>query len=186
VYSGSQSPRWSPPRAAVDIQIDALNGDPPSEVVTRALVALDGYSDHPYAPIDCDPWRTFSWRNRPSLSSGPQDPCFLPEPSVIASLPVDRWETVLRAERAHSWGKGGRWVFVPPSDWRVDDGATGTWRNGAAFRCETAPGGNHHGPVDCHGRIWEWDTVKRHWDVQLKDGRHIRINSYGVWIDASG
>lgn len=177
VYASSEAARWDASEKQIGVRLDPCSGAPMRAVGSRPLVELADYDDHPFTACDADPWQTYRWQRRPSTRRGAQHPCVLPKPRSLEGCPPSELPSRLASLRAEDWRQGGAFSFIPPEAWTPSNGSTGGWRQGKAFRSQRLNG--RLGPVDRGTRIWAWDSYERHWDVQKRDGTHVRVSHDG-------
>ncbi len=173
IVAEKRQPAW-PGTQEVAIQIENADG---ADLQHRVLARLESYSSHPFTAADLDPW-DLSRIHPPLPETGRQHPCRLPRPPSLLRVP---WQTLserLGEARATGWRVSGRYYFIPPEDWQVEEVSKTTWRSGRAFRYQRGPQRDQPGPVDYAGRVWVWDRAERHWDVQ-EPGGYIRISHTG-------
>jgi hypothetical protein len=163
-----------PAAQEVPIQVEDRGG---VDVEYRLLVRLEGYSEHPFVVADFDPWDLLQ-SHPPGSEAGPQHPCRLPRPPLLAHVPFERLTERLAEARNAGSRIGGRLYFIPPSDWRPEHADKPTWRGGRAFQHEYSAARPHPGPIDHEGRVWVWDRVERHWDVQERL-EYVRVSHTG-------
>jgi hypothetical protein len=173
IVAEKRQPLW-PATHEVPIQLEDLGG---AELQHRVLAPLERYDSHPFAVADLDPW-DLRHLYPPIPEVNRQHPCRLPRPPVLQHAQLERLIERMGDARAAGWRVGGRHYFVPPEDWQAEHVNKVTWRSGRAFRYQTVPARGHAGPVDYSGRVWLWDRIKRHWDVQESAG-YVRISHTG-------
>ena len=191
-----------PPGNEVDIYFEPCDGQPASGPTARVVAILEHYHAHPFASSDLDPWDL--QRTAPPVPNAErQHPCCLPRPptcclpdppvlnrrpdgddaqAVPAPVPLEELMENLVEARRIGWHIGTRYYFIPPDDWdwRSERASKPAWRNGRAFRHETAPQSGRSGPVDFMGQVWHWHREERQWDVQLDGGhQYLRVSHTG-------
>lgn len=182
------SERWSKWRKCVlDDEVEiALEGRPADDTQKRVVVFVGSYEQnsahkyeedyraHKYAVADVDPWDVRHC-NQPNADGLLDSRCRLPRPSNLNSIAIPDLDEVLRSLRSESWPHEGKYWFIPPASWNhLKD--KDKWRKGS-FEEKTAPNGRK-GPIDYKNQIWSWHQ-EGHWDVQLKDGKHVKVKSNG-------
>lgn len=150
----------------------------------RVLAVLEDYESHPLAIGDADPWRCLEWIHPPGPGARIAHPCRLPRPPSLDQVPVEQLLKRLKDARRQGWKVDGRFYFIPPESFDPLSVDRRQWRNGDAFKHESASNGRGSGPIDYEGRIWIWHGEsgghegERHWDVQVNPG-HKRISHDG-------
>ncbi len=160
----------------VDIQCDDQAA---GATCRRVLAALDGHSEHEFAIGDIDPWRAMEYRHRPESGTRIIHPCVLPRPPSLLNVPLATLAAALPTACRAGWHIGGRYYFVPPRDYRPLDVNEARWRHDRAFPHDHHPVSGRSGFVDDLDQVCHWHAEKRHWDVQLRDGRYINVSHDG-------
>jgi hypothetical protein len=158
----------------------------------RVLVPLEDYDAHPHARSDLDPWNLrHIHRGRGKVTGFPR---VLPKPPECASLHPHDLQATLSSYRGAACRRNGRYYFVPPANWRPEVVSPEEWRKGEAFPWVRALAqgkkskpklGHKKGYRDSERRVWVWDPLHRHWDVQFGGrDRHLPVTHEGRYDEA--
>lgn len=176
IVPASRMDQWNEP--VVQVTVEPC-GEEPERSSDYVAVSLDtaAYAQHPFAQSDFDPWDL--QRTSPPAAQGEhaRHPCQLPRPDSVPTRDTPSLNEAIRQARSAGWNRGGQYCFIPPDAWRVEAISKGNWRAGRIFARGQIQ--RHAGYVDCEGRIWEWDSAERHWDVQFPGGGYARISHTG-------
>ena len=193
VISTDRAERW---RACVhNHEVRIALEDLPDSTIERVVIfmPLYGASDQreygrdyraqKYAMADLDPWDV-RHIHYPHGGGNHYAQCRLPRPGSLLDVPLDRLVAELNELRTNIWSDQGRYWYIPPIGWQYNTIDKPTWRRGAfPERATQNPKRmGKRGPVDYRNQIWLWDMEEGHWDVQLEDGTHLRINHEGVCL----
>jgi hypothetical protein len=152
----------------------------------QAHAFIQDFQNHKYALADLDPWDV-RHIHYPDGEGNHYQRCRLPRPQYLERITLDELDEQLNRLRSQGWPDRGRYWYLPPAGWHAAEVMTkDEWRSGAFPKQATLNPRREHkrGPVDYSGdRVWLWDPYEGHWDVQLPDGTHKRINHEGVWLD---
>jgi len=184
VVSESRRPEWHP----IDHEAHLRLEDLPDQEVTRVLIAIGSYEDddghgfvddyeaHKYAAADFDPWNVRHCH--PQRQNGDLDErCLLPKHPSLRGIDLSRVDEQLRLLRSENWPRDGVCWFLPPSTWNFDPRTLKSeWRKGVFDEREK---NGRRGPLDYKGRVWSWHSEEGHWDVQLDNGQHFKVNWRG-------
>lgn len=149
----------------------------------RVLVTIEEASLHPHALPDLDPWLLGSIGNPDDPLPPPEQRGSrrrLPRPRCLAELPMDEWRGVLDGLSDWTCNLPTHRFYLPESRWDPVVIPKDVWRRNAAFPNGTKAirGGRKNGPVDREGRVWAYDPLENHWDVQDADEK--KLTSYDV------
>lgn len=165
----------------ISLYCEQCGGKPASGPQERVLAVLEDYAAHPFTISDRDPWDV-----RCTATNG-QHPCYLPNPLIpgiyplqndLRRIPIKQLNEKLAEAHRRGWQVGGKYLFLPPADWRPEDISQDVWRKGHAFPRRLVVGRNL-GYLDSEGRVWLWDRKEHHWDIQLGGSKYIRVNHTG-------
>jgi hypothetical protein len=177
VVSQSRRHDW-PNDDQVEIQ---LEDQPSHPLVTRLLVSLEGYNQHPYAVTDQDPWDVrHAVPTPPVLGHLSAHPCYLPRPPSLADVPLEEVYRHLPDVRRVGWELGDQSFYIPTYDWRPEPISKGEWRLGRAFPRSGAERPGRPRYLDYRGIAWEWDPDGRHWDVQVNPYRRVSHTGHSI------
>jgi hypothetical protein len=142
----------------------------------RLVVAARTHEVNPFAVSDFDPWIL---ERQLETETDPEKRFRLPKPTVCNSASLATFRMVI-ADECGSWREVdvlglARYVFIPPADW-FPNAAKAQWRAGNVFRKETCKESERQGYIDRDERLWVWDAVEKHWDVQMD--RRCRKDDY--------
>jgi hypothetical protein len=162
--------------------------DLPDQDVSRVLIAIESYNGedrqdfvsnyeaHKYAAADFDPWNVRHC-HPPRQDGNLDERCLLPRHPSLRGIDLNRIDDQLRVLRSENWPKDGVCWFLPPNSWKFDPGTMKSeWRKGAFEEREK---NGRRGPLDYKGRVWYWHPEEGHWDVQLDNWGHFKVNSRG-------
>jgi hypothetical protein len=112
------------------------------------------YQAHKYAAADLDPWDVRHLHAR--TANGALDGrCKLPKPPGLNGVAFADLDGRLDHLRAKSWPHNGKYWFLPPPSWMLENANNKEdWRKGA-FKKGEAPN-RRGGPVDYKEQIWSW------------------------------
>jgi hypothetical protein len=152
------------------------------QVHERVIAFLGSYPSHKHAKSDRDPWDLRRTKTQHAVK-----PCCLPRPVELEGIHFEMLKPALDRIRGFGWlskdSTGAVYRFIPPDDWDPLDWKSeqtkATCRGSGSFRRDDTPDHRHTGFVDCEDRIWEWDLIERHWDVQLESGGYYSISHTG-------
>ncbi len=156
--------------------------DRAGQTYLRVLTTLDAYEAHPFARDDFDPWLNTRHHHPPGANPRITHPCVLPPPLGVARVELAGLPAVLEEERRRGWQRNDTYCFIPPEDYDPREVDKHQWRKGKGFKSRRLPN-RLGGPIDFEGRVWVWDVLERHWDVQLPGGGYKRISHDGRPLD---
>lgn len=145
----------------------------------------EDYRAHKYTLADIDPWdvRHIYY---PTGDGDHYAECKLPRPRCLERIPLNEVDQQLNQLRSRSWPYQGKYWYLPPQQWQAVAAVTKEeWRKGIFPEKATLNPKRAHqrGPVDYSDeRVWLWDRHEGHWDVQLADGTHKKINHEGICL----
>lgn len=162
-----------PASEEVEIRLEPCDGS--ASVVARRIVIadLENYSGHLHARADANPW---DLRHVHPVPQGARidHPCLLPMPPTIVRTLLSELQRKLLDL---GWEDGDCRYYIPSDEWDPLSIDQTTWRAGRTFPHKFE--NRKHGPLDKHGRIWHWDIVERHWDVQMGGANYLRVSHTG-------
>lgn len=165
----------------IELHCDQCSGEP--VIRWRVLAVLEDYATHRFTMSDRDPWDVRC------VAPSARHPCYLPNPLIpdgdplqnnLSRIPIAQLCEELDKVRGEGWHPpGGKYLFLPPTDWRPEDIHQEAWRKGHAFPRSYAKARDQVGYLDSGGRIWLWHSGEDHWDIQLGGTNYIRVNHAG-------
>lgn len=153
----------------------------------RNLVRLGDQIEHSFFERDLDPWRLKTVGDPVNREAGRNDKIKtwkkLPRPQQL-TLNLNLQELMNRLEERFNYKVTDHFVYyVPPKGWNFLNITRESWRNGNSFPKDTVmwtgPRHGQRGYKDREERIWVWDPLELHWDVQYGDKKYINVSYTG-------
>lgn len=157
-----------------------IDGTCAGQPFQRVLAQIERYDEHRYACSDWDPWDQ-RHLHLPTPGRDEGKPRLLPKPPPLIGLAPRALASALEAARQFQReSSDGRWFYVPARGWEPLSVGREPWRAGA-FPLGQLNG--RSGCLDIFDRVWHWDPLERHWDVQVNDrGAYQRVSHDGSML----